>query len=91
MRSAYLDNLYDEFGVAVELDGLGAHPAEARWLDMRRDNYFAGSGSSRCDTAGPTSPRRPCHVAREIALVLRQRGWTGTLRACRASCEARLS
>ena len=34
-RTRYLDNLYAEVGVAVELDGQAAHPAEARWLDIR--------------------------------------------------------
>jgi hypothetical protein len=43
-RSAYLDNLYEEFGVCVELDGLAAHPAETRWDDIRRDNFFATRG-----------------------------------------------
>jgi hypothetical protein len=28
-RTRYLDNLYEEAGVAVELDGRVAHPAEA--------------------------------------------------------------
>ncbi len=90
MRSAYLDNLYDEFGVAVELDGLAAHPAESRWPDMRRDSFFAGSGIITLRYSWVDIASRPCQVAREIGLVLRQRGWTGTLRACRASCEARL-
>src|SRR5262249_15315276 len=43
-RSAYLDNLYEDFGLAVELDGLAAHPAESRWRDMRRDSFFASTG-----------------------------------------------
>ena len=89
-RSAYLDNFYAEFGVAVELDGLASHPAEARWLDMRRDTFFAGSGIITLRYSWADITTRPCQVAREIGLVLRQRGWTGTLRACRASCEAKL-
>ena len=90
-RSAYLDILYEDFGVAVELDGLASHPAESRWLDMRRDSYFASTGIITLRYCWADIATRPCQVAREIALVLRQRGWTGTLRACRASCEARLS
>jgi hypothetical protein len=27
----YLDNLYEKYGVCVELDGIAAHPAENRW------------------------------------------------------------
>jgi hypothetical protein len=89
-RSAYLDNLYEEFGVAVELDGLASHPAEAHWLELRRDTFFAGSGIITLRYTWADVTTRPCLVAREVGLVLRQRGWTGTLRACRASCEARL-
>jgi len=90
-RSSYLDNLYADFGLAVELDGLGAHPPETRWLDMRRDSYFASSGIvtlrySWADIAG-----RPCQVAGEIAQILWQRGWTGTLRSCRPGCPVGLS
>lgn len=86
-RSAYLDNLYAEFGVAIELDGRAAHPVEARWQDIHRDNYFAGTGivTLRYNWADVT--RRPCEVAAEIALLLRLRGWNGTLRSCRASCQ----
>lgn len=89
-RSAYLDNCYDDFGVAVELDGLASHPAEARWLDMRRDSFFACNGIITLRYSWADITTRPCQVAREIGLVLRQRGWTGTLRACQASCEAAL-
>jgi len=89
-RSAYLDNLYDDFGVAVELDGLASHPAESRWLDMRRDSFFASTGIITLRYCWADITTRPCQVAREVGLVLRQRGWTGTLRACHASCGARL-
>ena len=89
-RSAYLDNSYDDLGVAVELDGLASHPAESRWLDMRRDSFFAGNGIITLRYTWADVTTRPCQVAREIGLVLRQRGWTGTLRACRPSCEATL-
>ena len=34
----YLDNLYEEYGVCVELDGTAAHPADEQWRDKRRDN-----------------------------------------------------
>jgi very-short-patch-repair endonuclease len=89
-RSAYLDNLYEDLGLAVELDGLAAHPAESRWRDMRRDSFFASSGIITLRYSWADITTRPCQVAREIGLVLRQRGWTGALRACRASCQAGL-
>jgi hypothetical protein len=89
-RSAYLDNLYEEFGLAVELDGLASHQAETRWDDIHRDNHFAGAGiiTLRYNWADVT--QRPCQVAAEIALTLRRRGWTGTLRSCR-SCSVALA
>jgi len=87
-RSAYLDILYDDFGLAVELDGLGAHPADARWRDIRRDNYFAGSGIVTLRYSWADITVRPCQVAGQIALVLRTRGWTGAIRPCGASCQS---
>jgi hypothetical protein len=52
-RTRYLDNHYREFGVAVELDGHAAHPPDARWQDIRRDNASAKRASSRSSIAGP--------------------------------------
>ena len=40
----YLDNLYEEYGVCVELDGTAAHPADEQWRDKRRDNGQHGPG-----------------------------------------------
>jgi len=34
----YLDNLYEKYGVCVELDGTAAHPEDVQWRDKRRDN-----------------------------------------------------
>lgn len=86
--SAYLDNFYAEFGVAVELDGRAAHSIETRWQDIHRDNYFAGSGIITLRYSWADVTERPCQVAAQIAAVLRSRGWTGTLRRCGASCQA---
>lgn len=81
--SAYLDNLYEEFGVAAELDGLAAHPPGSRWRDIHRDNHFAAAGIITLRYSWADVTQRPCQVAAEIAAVLRQRGWTGSLRGCR--------
>ncbi len=78
----YLDNAYEEFGLNVELDGLASHRAETRWQDIHRDNYLAGTGIITLRYSWADVTRRPCQVAAEIALVLRSRGWTGTLHAC---------
>ncbi|MHB1431464.1 MAG: hypothetical protein ACYCVZ_05040 [Streptosporangiaceae bacterium] len=86
--SSYLDNLYDGYGVAVELDGRAAHPPQARWRDIHRDNYFAGSGivTLRYNWADVTERR--CLVAAEVGQVLRSRGWTGRVRKCGPGCLA---
>ncbi len=81
-KSAYLDNLYAEFGLVVELDGLASHPAETRWQDIHRDNDLATSGITTLRYSWIDLTRRPCHVAAEIAAVLRQRGWRGTIGRC---------
>jgi very-short-patch-repair endonuclease len=87
-KTAYLDILWSEFGVAVELDGLVAHQAETRWQDIHRDNRFAAEGIITLRYSWADVTQRPCQVAAEIAAVLRQRGWTGTLRSCGDSCHA---
>lgn len=88
-RSRYLDNLYEGLGVAVELDGRAAHPAERRWADIHRDNFSARSGIitlrySWTDVAG-----RPCWVAAELAEILRSRGWPGAPQSCGPACPCR--
>jgi len=41
----YLDNLYEEYDLCVEVDGKAAHPAEGRWRDTRRDNANLARGA----------------------------------------------
>ncbi len=90
-RSAYLDVFYAEFGVVVEVDGAAWHPVEARWQDIHRDNRLARDGIITLRYSWPDITERPCEVAAEIAAVLRQRGWTGTLRDCTACCGSAAS
>lgn len=87
-RSRYLDNHYQEFGVAVELDGQVAHPVEARWRDIHRDNASATLGLLTLRYSWADVTTQPCQVAAQIGEVLRQRGWTGRLRACSPTCIA---
>jgi hypothetical protein len=57
----YLDNLYEEYEVCVELDGTAAHPADEQWLDKRRDKCQRGQRPRHAEvrTAGPgRSPLR---------------------------------
>lgn len=89
-RRRYLDNLYGDYRLAVELDGQAAHPVAERWRDIHRDNSLAGIGvmTLRYSWSDITSQR--CLVAAEIAAVLTQRGWPGQLRRCGAHCTAAL-
>ena len=85
-RTCYLDNLYGDFDVCVELDGRQAHPDDRRWLDIRRDNAAAAGGlmTLRYGWADVTS--RPCATAAEVGAVLRGRGWQGPVRRCGPGC-----
>jgi len=85
-RRRYLDNLYAEFGVTVELDGRAAHPAESRWHDLRRDNALIRSGLAVLHYTWADVIDRPCQTAAEIAELLRARGWPGRPSRCR-SCR----
>jgi hypothetical protein len=85
-RSQYLDNLYEEFGVAVELDGRAAHRAEDRRQDNRRDNFFASVGIVTLRYGWADVTERPCQLAAEIGQVLRERGWTGRPSRCGPAC-----
>jgi very-short-patch-repair endonuclease len=86
--SAYLDNSYPDYGVVVELDGLAYHLIEDRWRDIRRDNYLARSDIIVLRYSWADITTRSCEVAMEIAMVLRSRGWTGTIGSCGPACLA---
>ena len=85
----YLDNLYREFGVSVELDGRAAHPAHERWRDIHRDNASVGLGIVTLRYSWADVTEHACAVAAEIAVVLRQHGWAGKPRACGGWCQMR--
>lgn len=87
-RKRYLDNRYWEFAVAVELDGQAAHPAEARWRDIHRDNASAGAGIVTLRYGWADVTENPCKVAAEIAQVLQLHGWTGRPHPCGPQCVA---
>jgi len=84
----YLDNLYEEYGLCVEVDGEAAHPAEGRWRDTRRDNANLAQGARTLRYGWPDVTGHRCRTAAEVAEVLRRQGWSGTLRRCGPSCTA---
>ena len=84
----YLDNLYEEQDVSVELDGQAAHPDEGRWRDTHRDNVNLLQGTETLRYSWPDVTENRCRTAAEIATVLRRRGWKGRLRPCGPACQA---
>ncbi len=87
-RVCYLDNLYGESQVGVELDGVVAHPPGERWRDFRRDNAGVVDGIVTLRYGWADVTGRPCEVAGQVAAVLRGRGWAGSARPCGPSCTA---
>ncbi|MGC9670186.1 hypothetical protein ACNTMW_27040 [Planosporangium sp. 12N6] len=83
----YDDVRYVEFGVVVELDGRAAHPDEARWRDMRRDNLTVVSGARVLRYGWADVTGQPCAVAAQVGVVLRAAGWRGGGRRCGPSCQ----
>lgn len=82
----YLDNLYEEYRVCVELDGTAAHPADEQWRDKRRDNANAVGGIVTLRYGLLDLGDRRCETAAEIATLLRRQGWMGSPRACGRGC-----
>lgn len=82
----YRDVLYEEYAVAVELDGRVAHPGDTRWRDIRRDNAAAVRGIATLRPGYVDVTMRPCQVAGEVAEMLRVRGWQGSPVPCSATC-----
>lgn len=71
--------------VAVEIDGSTFHRGrEAR--DTRRDRRSAGHGRVTVRVLFVELVFSPCDIAVDVALVLRQRGWTGRPIACSPGC-----
>ena len=78
----YLDNLYEVYGVCVELDGTAAHPEDEQWRDKRRDNASLVSGIVTLRFGFPELGDHRCESAAYVAAVLRQRGWPGPAHPC---------
>lgn len=83
----YRDKFYEEYLVAVELDGRLAHPADRRWDDIRRDNAAAADGIRTLRYGWLPISAHACEVAAEVLSVLYRHGFTGG-RPCSARCPA---
>ncbi len=85
-RTAYRDIYYEDYGLAVELDGRLAHPDEERWRDSRRDNQARARGVETARYGWRDVYGHPCETALLQAKILRRRGWRGRPRPCSAGC-----
>ncbi|HZR49506.1 MAG TPA: hypothetical protein VFB06_08325 [Streptosporangiaceae bacterium] len=83
----YLDNLYADYGVCVELDGLAAHPPESRRRDARRDNANLVERDIRTlRFEWPDATETRCETAIQVGRVLRRHGWDGHVKPCGPGC-----
>jgi hypothetical protein len=81
----FLDHVIEEYAVHVELDGrLGHDRAREVWRDMKRDNASVVRRMRHLRYGWADVVGRPCEVAIERAVVLRQQGWCGAFRRCRS-------
>jgi hypothetical protein len=87
----YADVRYTKYGVVVELDGVLAHPAEARKHDSRRDNANMLDGYQTLRYGWVPVAYHACAVALEVADLLRKRGWRGFLRRCGNACPVTMA
>ena len=85
-RNAYRDAYYEEYRLAVELDGRLAHPDEERWRDSQRDNKAGVQGIQTTRYGWRDVYGHACQTALLQARILRRRGWPGTPRPCSADC-----
>lgn len=86
IRTGYLDNLYDDYCLCVELDGRAAHPDDRRWEDIHRDNALAAGGRATLRYNWADVSARPCAVAWQVGCALQRGGWPGPIRPCGAGC-----
>ena len=79
----YRDVLYRAWGLAVELDGrIGHESARERSSDLARDLEAATGRLLTVRLGWHQVEVDPCATAASLARILRQRGWTGQMRAC---------
>ena len=80
-----VDVAYPEFGVVIELDGYAYHRDRLE-SDRRRDRRLVRNGFVVLRFGWTDVVDHPCQVARDVAEVLRSRGWSGQISPC-ATCQ----
>jgi hypothetical protein len=71
-RRVYRAVLYDEYKLAVELDGRAAHPGDTRWKDIRRDNAAVVDAIMTLRFGSDDLRLRPCLIADHVYRALRR-------------------
>lgn len=90
----YLDNLYEEYGLCVELDGTVAHPEEVRRRDGARDRWNLAHNkiiTMRYRTPDLRDRRRRCEAAAELGAALRGLGAPAGHPCAAAECAQRFA
>lgn len=82
----YRDLRYEEQQVVIELDGVIAHPDDARRRDDARARGIVLAGDVPLVYGWTEVVGTPCQVATEVAAVLVTRGWSGSPRRCGPTC-----
>jgi hypothetical protein len=85
----YDDVWYPDFNTVVELDGRLAHPVEAAFRDLQRDNVAGVRGDVVLHYGWADVANSPCATATQIAAVLKSHGWTGAEQPCGETCILR--
>ena len=85
-RIEYRDVLYEDYNLAVELDGRAAHPGDTRWNDIRRDNAATAAGVSTLRYGWSDVSQHPCVVAAQVVAALRRSGPDVSAQPCSPSC-----
>jgi len=86
-RRRYHDIRYEPFHTIVELDGREAHPADAAFRDLRRDNRATAAGDRMLRYGWRDVAARACEAAAQVGDVLQAQGWTGHPQPCGPSCS----
>lgn len=84
----FRDRCYEKYGLIVELDGAGYHPAEQRGRDQARDNEAAATTGATLRYGWADVTAAPCDTAGQVYRALRTRGYPGAIRACSPGCRA---
>jgi very-short-patch-repair endonuclease len=84
----YIDVLYSDWGVVVELDGVLVHSADGGSRDARRDNANTLDGYRTLRYSWVPVAYHACETALEVFSLLSRNGLRTPLRPCGKACVA---